>query len=153
MRTETLIKLIIVAVVVLILYKKGLPWLKGHQAASSKASVTAANDKDCAGAAAAASETWGSGVSRFNSASPDVAEWTNFRSSVDNEISSALKECGGYCESCNKGREAMQQLRSLISDFDGAIRTGNALPGDVVQKQEIIDNLIDAARELQRQGK
>jgi hypothetical protein len=153
MRTETVVKLIVVALLLLFLYKKGLPWWKGRETSKSHSAATATDEHDCAAAAAAASEKWGSGLSQFSSPTPDLGAWSSFRSSVDSAISSATHECAASSESCVKGREAMQELSKVVADFDSAIRAGNGVPNDVVQHQESIDNLIDRARELQREGK
>jgi hypothetical protein len=145
-------KLIVVIAVVYLAWKYGLPWIQ-HQTSGGGSTTTAAAQSGCPGAAARASEAWGSGLHSFVNPPYDLAAWSSFHDGVESKISAAESECSGTSESCDKARAAMRDLRSLSSDLDTAIRSGSAPPSDVVQRQEAIDKQIDQAAELTRAGK
>jgi len=117
------------------------------------ASARSGGSSPCINAADAASSTWGSGIARFVNPPYDLEAWASFKRDVDSKISAADAECSCGEESCVKVKSAMSDLRSLVSDLDNAIRSGGSPGQDIVQRQEQIDNQIDAARELVRAGK
>jgi hypothetical protein len=148
-----LLKWIVIIGIVLFAWKVGLPWLQGQKFASKSVSITSnVGDDSCAGQAERASEKWGSGLSRFVNPPYDLAAWSEFRRGVDEQISRAEAKCSCTAESCNKVKEAMGELRALVSDMDGTIRNGSS-PDNVVQRQELIDTRINEARDLQQAGK
>lgn len=154
MQSNTLVKLIIAALVLFILWTKGLPWLKQHGSLGSPASLSTSDTNDsCVSYAEAASNAWSSGVVRFANPPYDVASWSDFESSIDSKIRSAEEKCTCATDSCGKVLDAMGNLRKAMSDSDAAIRGNAPPPSDLVQRQEQIDNAIDAARDLAKQGK
>lgn len=154
MQSNTLIKLIIAAAVIFVLWTKGMPWLKEHGGPGAASSSTASSsDNSCVSYAEAASSRWSSGITRFANPPYDIAAWGEFQSSVDSKIHTAEEKCACVNESCSKALEAMGALRSLLTDSDAGIRGNSPPPSDLVQRQEQVDNTIDAARDLARQGK
>lgn len=148
-----LLKFIVVIAIVFFAWKVGLPWLQGQKFGGKSVSITSnVGDDSCAGQAERASEKWGSGLSRFVNPPYDLAAWSDFRRGVDEQISRAEAKCGCAAESCSKVKEAMGELRALVNDMDGTIRNGSS-PDNVVQRQELIDNRINEARDLQQAGK
>ena len=139
-----ILKWLVVLVILFIAWKAIEPRLKKSRAARTSSSENPA--ANCAASAARASEAWGSGLSRFVNPPYDLAAWSEFRSDVEGRISSAESDCNCASDGCGKGRQAMRDLRNLVSDLDSAIRNGSSPPGDAVQRQEAIDNLIDEAR-------
>ncbi|HVT05604.1 MAG TPA: hypothetical protein VHL58_19775 [Thermoanaerobaculia bacterium] len=149
-----IVKLLIVAVVLYFAWTKGLPRLKALGSSSSTTtSASGSASTSCPDLAARASETWGSGLSRFVNPPVDVNEWQTFRSSVQSRIDEANDACRCSEPACDKTREAMSKLESLVSSVDGAIRGGGPMPSDAPQQQEQIDQGIDAAREMARSSK
>lgn len=146
-----IVKLIVLIAILYAVWKYGLPWLQRQGSGGS--STHAAATSGCPGAAARASETWGSGLHTFVNPPYDLNAWSSFHDSVESKISSAERECSCSADSCQKARAAMSDLRSLLSDLDTAIRNGSAPPSDLVQRQEAIDKQIDEAAELTRNGK
>lgn len=153
------LKLAIFAVVLYVLWTKVIqPWshktvdVTGVSASRSQAAAMGA--PSCAESAASASQVWGSGLGAFSNPPYDIGQWGTFRSRVDTAIATAEGACiACSSESCLKAREAVANLRSVVSSVDGTIRNGNAFPSDLVQQQEKIDNDIEAARQLVREGK
>ena len=147
---KTLIKLLIVAAIAVFVWKKGIPWWNEHHTGTSAASAA---DDSCVSAAAAASEAWGSSIGRFANPPYDLAAWGEFRSRVEQGIRNAEGRCRCMADSCTTARTAMSELRSLVNELDGSIRSGGPPPSDAVQRQEAIDNAINSARDLAHQGK
>ena len=147
-------RLIQIAVVVLIAYliwKKGMPWIETHFSGKSAAlSTSDAANSTCVELAEHASELWGSGIGRFANPPYDLGAWGEFRTRVDTAIAKADSLCNCDDEACTKSHQAMGDLRTLVADLDGSIRGGSAPPGDIVQRQEQIDNTINAARDSLR---
>jgi hypothetical protein len=148
-----LVKWIVILGIVFFAWKVLLPWFKNQQLGGKPASIsTASGDDSCAGLAERASESWGSGIAQFANPPYDLMAWSNYRSAVESKISAAEARCTCANESCAKVREAMRDLRSLIADMDSAMRNGSS-PGNIVQRQEAIDDRINEARDLQTAGK
>jgi hypothetical protein len=151
MDMNRLVKWIAVIVVAVLAWKYAVPWAK-QQMHGSRASVSSAGTS-CPAAAQHASEVWGSGLHRFANPPYDLAAWSGFRSDVDTQIATAEKECRCTQESCETARTAMSDLRSLVSEFDTAIRNGSPPPDSAVQRQEAIDAKIEAAAQSASAGK
>ena len=98
MQSRTLIKLIIVAAIVVVIWKKGLPWWNAHQLPT--ATATSSSDNTCVSLAESASETWGSSIGRFVNPPSDLAAWDDFRSRVEQRVRSADGKCNCPAESC-----------------------------------------------------
>lgn len=142
---DKLIKWIVVLVVLALLWKFAVPKLQERfgRSGESEESVEAG----CATAAATASETWGSGISRFVNPPYDIEGWSRFTNEVEADIRVAERQCGCSDAECTNGREAMAELRRLVLDLDDAIRSGTAPPDDIVRRQERVDELIEKAGE------
>ena len=121
---------LVVIVIVAIAVKYTLPRFR-HTAPDSQPQAS------CAAAAARASETWGSGLHRFANPPYDIAAWSDFKATVDGQITEA--------EKCESVQAPMRDLRALVAECDTAIRNGTPPPSDFVQRQEAIDNAIAAA--------
>ena len=151
MDASRLVKWIAIIVVAILAWKYAMPWAKQQMRGSATSSTS--TQSSCTGAAQHATEAWGSGLRRFANPPYDLAAWSGFRGDVDAQIASAEAECRCSQQSCETARAAMSDLRSLVSEFDTAIRNGSPPPDDAVQRQEAIDAKIDAAGELVRAGK
>ena len=116
-----------------------------HTDVAATAGATAA--QSCASAAAAAADTWGSGVGRFANPPYDTTAWDEFRSRVEKQARQAEERCLCGDAACNTAKGAMSDLRGLISEMDSALRSGSPPPSDLVQRQEAIDNAINSARD------
>jgi hypothetical protein len=152
MEGKTLVKLAIAVAVVILIWKKGIPWWNERQA-SSAATVSSAPGDACVAAAAAADDTWGSGVGHFANPPYDLAGWDEFRSRVEVQARRAEEKCLCADSSCTTAKRAMSDLRSLVNEMDSSLRSGSPPPSDLVQRQEAIDNAINSARDLAKQGK
>jgi len=152
MDAKVLIKWVIVIAVIVVVWKKGVPWWKEHHTASTPTTASSPA-QDCASAAAAASEAWGSGVGRFANPNVDMSAWEEFRSRVDQQARRAQERCLCGDSACNTAKNALADLRGLVSEMDSSLRSGSPPPSDLVQRQEAIDNAINSAREQAQQAK
>jgi hypothetical protein len=149
-----LLKWAVIIAVVVIVWKVVLPKLNGQKTdAGTSSSSPSAPGNDCLKRAEAASEVWGRSLGRFANPPYDISAWSSFRGQVDEKIEAAMSDCNCSGESCQKATAAMRDLRSLVSEMDSAIRGGSAPPDDAVQRQEQIDNQINEAADLVRDGK
>ncbi len=151
MGTNRLLNWIVVIVLAIVAWKYGLPWAKERMRGS--AAVSSSPEISCTTTAQHASEIWGSGLHRFANPPYDLAAWSDFRSGVESEIAKAQTECRCSQQSCETVRGAMSDLRSLVSEFDTAIRNGSPPPDNAVSRQESIDTTIETAAALARGGK
>jgi hypothetical protein len=149
-----IIKLLVVVAVVFMLWKYVLPMVKnqGSRTDASTSSGGAGAGGSCVQSAERAAEEWSSGFTRFANPPFDSFAWSTFRGRVETKIGAAERDCSCSASSCEKSREAMRDLRSLVSDFESTIRNGSSA-SDFVQRQESIDNRINEAGELLRDGK
>ncbi|MGH9422715.1 MAG: hypothetical protein ACRD3J_22265 [Thermoanaerobaculia bacterium] len=150
MDANRLVKWLGVILIVFFAWKYAIPWAKKQIQGKTAETVTASNS--CTSAAQRASEVWGSGLNHFVNPPYDLGAWSSFRSDVDAKISSAESECRASSQSCDSARSAMSDLRSLVSEFDSAIRNGSPPPDNAVQRQEAIDTKIETAVTLARAG-
>ena len=148
---DRIIKLVIAAAIVFAAWKYVVPWVKAKGGSGAETAVEGGGSS-CVRSAERASETWGSGLSRFVHPPYDAGAWSSFRGSVESQINAAELDCDCRKESCDKAREAMRDLRALVNDLDSTIRNGSSA-SDFVQRQEAIDNRINEAGELARAGK
>jgi hypothetical protein len=149
-----ILKWLAVVAVAIVLWKVALPWAKKQNFFSSGSTSTAAtSDGGCIRGAQRASDRWGTGLSQFINPPYDLSAWASFRSDVDARIAAAESDCACSADSCEKARSALRELRSLVSALDSSIRAGSAPPGDIVQRQEAIDDRLSEAADLARSGK
>jgi len=153
MQGKTLVKLAIAVAVVILIWKKGVPWWYARQASKAEAVSASSPNDACVEAAAAADDAWGSGVGRFANPPYDLAGWDQFRSNIEQQARRAEEKCLCADSSCTTAKQAMSDLRSLILEMDQSLRSGSPPPSDLVQRQEAIDNAVNSARDQARQGK
>jgi hypothetical protein len=143
MSFNSIVKLIIVAAVVLAIWKYVLPYVTRNQPASSSSERTSPAT-NCLFEARAANNYWGSNISRFNG-TVDRQAWGEFKSHLEDRISRAERKCFCNDDPCMRAKGAMAELRTLASEWDSAAQSGGSAPSDTVQRQESIDNALNAA--------
>jgi hypothetical protein len=82
-----------------------------------------------------------------------MAAWQEFKSHVDERIGRADDKCSCSDDSCTRAKEALTELRRVVGDVDAMIRSGSPPPSDIVQRQERIDDALNAARDAADRGK
>jgi hypothetical protein len=151
MDANRLIKWIVVIALAILAWTYALPWAKKQ--IQGRSAPTASTENSCTAAAQRASETWGGGLHSFVNPPYDLGEWGRFRDDVEAKIAVANAACRESSQSCDMARDAMRDLRTLVSNLDNAITSGSPPPDDAVQRQEAIDTKIEAAAALARSGK
>src|SRR5205085_2515443 len=96
------------------------------------------------------SETWGSGIGRFANPPYDLGAWGEFRTRVDAASAKADALCSCDADSCRKSRQAISDLRTLVSDLDTSIRHGSPPPGDIVPRQAQSSPIADGLNAAQK---
>jgi hypothetical protein len=152
MNIGRLVKIVVLVAIVFAVWKYGVPWIKKQGGGGVAETTASSGGGSCVQSAQRASETWGGGLHQFANPPYDLNAWSTFRGNVESSIGSAESDCNCADESCLKAREAMRDLRGLVSDLDSTIRNGSDASG-FVQRQEAIDNKINDAAELVRAGK
>ena len=147
-----LLKWIVILALVVFAWKVVWPWVQKESGGVGGKHGASATDSACVKAAERASLGWGDGLSRFVNPPYDLSAWDSHRDRTYERISSAQSACNCEKESCRKAKEAMNDLRAIVSDMDGAIRNGGPPPDGLVQKQESVDSMIDDAREEAAKG-
>ncbi|HUR79561.1 MAG TPA: hypothetical protein VM733_02260 [Thermoanaerobaculia bacterium] len=151
MDSGRIVKLLVVVAVVFVIWKYVVPMVK-NPSSRSETTTGSGVGHSCTQSAGRAAEEWAGGFARFANPPYDSMAWSTFRGRVESKIGVAERDCGCVEKSCEKSREALRDLRSLVSDFESTIRNGSDA-SDFVQRQESIDNRIEEARELARDGK
>lgn len=144
MQSSTLIKLIVAAAILFVLWKEVLPKVMPRENAKPAAGRPAGTN--CVFEARGASDYWGGTIGRFANPPYDMQAWDDFKSKLDARIARAQDKCSCDDESCKLGRQAVDDLRGFVSEMDSAIRNGSSPPSDAVQRQERIDNTINDAQ-------
>ena len=147
-----IVKLLIVVAVVFVIWKYVVPMVKNQTSRSEATTASGGGGSPCTQSAGRAAEEWSGGFARFANPPYDSMAWSTFRGRVESKIGTAERDCGCAASSCEKARDAMRDLRSLVSDFESTIRNGSDA-SDFVQRQESIDNKINEAGDLARDGK
>ncbi len=144
---KTLVTWIVVIAIIVLVWTKGIPWWKAQHGGGSTSTNASSPAGECAAAASAAGDTWGSGVGRFANPPYDLNGWDDFRSRVEQQARRAEEKCLCAETACTTAKSAMNDLRSLVAEMDTALRSGSPPPSDLVQRQEAIDNAINSARD------
>jgi hypothetical protein len=150
-----LLKWIVIVALLVFGWKTLGPRIKEKLDSSTRSESPAVSSagSGCVQLAAAASDEWGSGLSRFINPPHDLDAWGRFRTGIETKISRAQAQCRCSDDSCTRAASALADLRGLIGEMDMAIRGDSSPPANLVQRQESIDNAIEEARGLVRSGK
>jgi hypothetical protein len=161
MRIESIAKLVGALIVIAIMWKF-MPTVRHadadattSEARTPDAISATATKTSCVPGAQKAFDLWGNKVRSLTMMPPpiDVNEWSALRDDVDASISAAESGCDCELESCTKSREALSELRSIITEMDSTVRNGSPPPSDLVQRQGEVDTKLDSAMELMKNGK
>ena len=143
MQGNTLVKLVIAAAVLFLLWKEVLPRMTKNETAKPAEGTSAGTN--CVFEARGASDYWGGTLGHFANPPYDMQAWDDFKSKVDARIGRAEEKCSCEQDACKLGKQAVDELRGLVGEMDSAIHNGSSPPSDAVQRQERIDNAIDDA--------
>jgi hypothetical protein len=101
----------------------------------------------CVFEARQANDYWGSNIHTFANPPYDAQAWDTFKSNVEQRLSSAESKCRCSDPACTRAIEGMNELRTMVSEIDAAVRSDAGAPTDLVQRQERVDQALDAARD------
>ena len=98
---------------------------------------------NCVFEARQANDYFGSRIGGFTN---NTSGWDSFKSEIDTRVSSAESKCTCGDNACRRANEAMSELRAMVNDMDSAVRSNSGVPTDLVQRQERVDQALDAAK-------
>lgn len=154
-----IVKLLVVAVLLWFAVTEGWPWLKreldrmGHRSPAAEVEEGAGEGTECVIAAGRASEALGETLRRFRTPPYDLGAWENATTALEDRIWTAESACGCALDSCGRASEALAELRDLVHSVDGVVRGDATAFRNPARQQERIDELLDQARDLARQGR
>lgn len=148
-----IVKLLLVLIVGFFAITQGWPWLRDRLGGGSE-SVPAGNEEAgrCVARAEAASQALADAIIRFQQPPADLEAWDSARSGAEDRISSAEEACACPAESCKRAETALSEIRDLAASADDMLRGGSGF-SNLATRQERIDELINGARNLARQGR
>ncbi len=146
---------LLVALVVLVAWKEGLPRLRARLAASDRTTAGAGVADDdaerCVRDAAAVAREFGEGFPPFAENRGDTAGWMRFAGQLQVRLRDAQARCGCAGEACDRAAEALGRLDSLIQRTDGLVRGSPEALFNPATDMETIDELLDRARDALRE--
>ncbi|MEM7052014.1 MAG: hypothetical protein AAF604_20265 [Acidobacteriota bacterium] len=134
------------------------PWLQAKvvgTGSNTAAVATSAGNSEgsvCVEAAQGVSRDLAIEARAFRTPPHDLAAWGQSTARINDAISSAERRCTCPEESCRTARRGLDELRRLHTIFDGMIRGDTSSFGNPAVQRERVDDLLDRARALARQG-
>lgn len=148
-------KLALVVVLLVLGYTEVLPRLRENRGGlggrSGETSSGEGQGGACVAEAAAANRAFGSDIGRFARAG-EVEAWEDHRWETESLLDEAEQTCDCNRPSCEKARDALAQLRTLVDELDSIVRSDTLVSFNPARRQERIDNLLGTARDLARRG-
>lgn len=157
-----LVKVLVILVVAYFAVTEGWPWLRDELGLVPKGSAEDAGDSvdaggagggRCVALATQASESLGAEIRRFRQPPYDLDAWSAALAGVEDRTAAAETACSCAEESCQTATAALSELRELVNAVDGVIRGEATSFRNPARAQERIDDLLNRARDLARQGR
>ena len=136
-------------------YLKGLPWIRANFTRSEPRQASGGGstyESSCVDRAERVNLAFGSRIGSFVRQSEDTSGWTGFRAGIDQQIAEATTACSCSAQSCEKARKALENLRGVVAELNGAIRGASSPGSGLVLQLEDIEQMLDQARELAASG-
>lgn len=153
------IQLAVVAVILYFGITQGLPWVQrqlGMESGSGFATEDSASLKGDGGACVAtardASLAFGDEMRQFSRPPVDVSVWNESSRRLANLIDAAENACFCAAASCHKAASALSELRAVVDRFDEGFRGQRSVPLNTALDQRRINDLLDEAQALAREG-
>ena len=147
---ERLLKLAVLAVIIYFGVTAVVPWLKKELGGGGGRDFSGMGEGggQCVAVAEAASRDFGDGIRQFSRPPIDVESWDR----VERQLSGSLYDADNACScpegSCDKAREALDELRSILSEFDAGFRGEQPVPLNAARGLQRVDRLLSEARSL-----
>lgn len=154
-QSNAFVRLAVVCVVAWAAWKYGVPLLeeKGIIGGSRSRPSVSSPSTECVEAADEAVAAWSRGIVRFMNPPVDEASWGDFRRDVRSKVDRARSACSCSSDACRKASDVVGDVASILSDMDSTVRGRTPPPGDLVQRQERIDLMIEEAWKLADAGR
>lgn len=145
-----LLRFAVVLLVIYVVWDQARPWFQS-QLGSPDPGAVAEGPARCTALGDRANDTFGERVGRVSGIGDDVAAWEQFMGDVKAQIADAQRGCRCAKTSCEKVQQAMTELEDLVDQLDMRFR-GEPTRGNPVQRQIGVNELLNEARALARQG-
>ena len=144
-----LFRLAAVAIVIYYGYTVGLPWarenfdsLRSEPLPEDRAAEDAVA---CVSEARRANDRFAAEVTQVIRPPVDEAVWGSILVGLSGSVGAAESTCGCPHEACGRAREAMYELRQLLSLFDDMVNGRSQTFANPAVLQERVDRLLDEA--------
>ena len=141
------------AIAVLILYviwDQAMPWVQ-QQMGTDLPDASVEGPGRCVRLGDRANDSFGERVGRVSGLGGDAGAWEQFVGDISGLIGDARSGCRCQELSCEKVQRAMVDLEDMIDQLDVRFR-GGQVRGNPAQRQIGINELLNEARNLARQG-
>jgi hypothetical protein len=143
---------------------EGWPWLRdqfglgGSRSVASEEGDAGGGEGEegggrCVALATRASEALGAEIRNFRQPPYDLDAWGAAVAGLEDRAAAAETACGCPAESCETATAALVELRELVAAVDGVIRGEATSFRNPARSQDRIDDLLDRARDLAREGR
>ena len=147
---ERFIKLAVFAVVGYFGVTMFVPWMEKELRGGGGRDVGTGveGSGQCVAVAEAASRDFGDGIRQFSRPPIDVESWDRVERQLSGSLYDAEDACSCPEESCDKAREALDELRSILSDFNAGFRGEQPVPLNTARDLQRVDRLLSEAGSL-----
>lgn len=145
-----LLGLAIIAVLIYFALTQGMPWLKTAMGSGGPGSAGGSDSSYCVEQANAASDAI-TGEMIPNARPPvDSGVWGNVLMRVGGALAAAENACSCPTPACDKGTDAVYELRTMFDEFNDIARGNPMGIGNPARRQERVYELLNKARDLAR---
>lgn len=145
-----LLGLAIVAVLIYFALTQGMPWLKTAIGSGAPSGAAGGESSYCIEQVNAATDTL-TGEMIPNARPPvDSGVWGNVVVRVGGALAAAENACSCPTRACDKGTDAVYELRTMFDEFNDIARGNPMGIGNPARRQERVYELLNEARELAR---
>jgi hypothetical protein len=146
-----ILRLAVIALVLYVVVKEASPWIK-EQLGSGAPAAGDTGPVRCVYLADQANEHFGDRVGRVSGPGTDPAVWSEFLGGVRSRIGDAQRQCRCDQLSCRQALQAMTTLEDLLNDLD-LRATGGVMERNAINRADEVNELLNGARALAREGK
>ncbi len=145
-----LLGLAVLAVLIYFAVTQGLPWLKTAMGSNAGGLALDGGSAYCVDQVSAASDSISEGLIPHARPPVDPDLWSLAVMRAGSALAAAENACSCPTASCNKGWDAVAELRAMFDDLDQIARGNPMGIGNPARRQERVYRLLDEARELAR---
>ena len=147
---DRFVKLGVLVVVLYFGVTKVVPWMKEELGVGGARDFSDGEGSGCVAVAEAANRDFGAGIRQFSRPPIDVESWDRVERRLSDSIYEAERACSCPKDSCDKAREALDELRAILYAFDAGFRGEQPVPLNAARQMQRVDRLLSEAGSLAR---